>query len=288
MPVFHIVTDSGAAFAKADWLQQYPITVVPYKLTINGTTYRDTVDLAPEDAIQLMAESAQPASVKAPSIEEYAAVYTHLSHTADGIISLHTSRDLTASWDNARKAAAQVNDGTPITVIDSRTICAAQGLLVHATAQAATQTSDYAHLIQQARDAVDRLYSIYYVETLTFLQHNGLLSASRAILGTMLGIKPVLSTEDGQLIVIEKVKTQSQALEKLIEFIIEFDDLADAAIVQPNRSPTESTRALQDRLAAEYPDATIPMTVYSSILAALIGPQAYGVVVLEKHQIGTE
>jgi fatty acid-binding protein DegV len=117
-----------------------------------------------------------------------------------------------------------------------------------------------------------------------YLMQNKIMEASHSILGTMLGVKPVLTIEHGRLSAMEKVRTRIQAIERLVEFAIEFTNVDDAMIVQHKPFLTEQTRMLQDRLAIEFPGRTFPYMLYGPSLAALIGVDAIGLVMLE-HEI---
>jgi fatty acid kinase fatty acid binding subunit len=288
MTKIHVVSDSGARFSNPRLLQQYPVSILPYKLDIGSKHYREEIDLTAEEAMRLIKSQSKPPKLVAPSEEEYAELYSNLSRVYDVIISIHTSRELSKSWYNARRAAQRIGDSCEIAVIDSRTISAGQGMLVRVAGQAALDQLGAEEAIQKVRDAVDRVFSIYYVESLEYLHHNDIMSEARAILGTILNIKPIISVEDGQAIVTEKVRTRSQAIDRLVEFLTEFDDLDDAMIVQNRSHITEQARQLQDRLSMEFPGRHFPYTMYGIALAVILGGSATGVVVLESEIEGLD
>ncbi|MEO1645783.1 MAG: DegV family protein, partial [Chloroflexota bacterium] len=137
--------------------------------------------------------------------------------------------------------------------------------------------------VQKVRDAVDRVYSAYYVETLPYLQANNIMSESRTILSAMLKIRPIISIEEGKPVITEKARSKSQAIDRLTEFLVEFEDIDDAMIVQNRAHITEQARQLQDKLAMEFPGRHFPYTMYGLALAVLLGGDATGVMVLESE-----
>ena len=281
MPNIHIVTDSCACFVNEQVLRQHPITVVPNTITIDGKAYRENVDISPEDVLRLITQHPRSFTVSAPTAEDYAAVYRRLSRDHDAIISIHASRELYPCWQYARLAVQQLAGHCEIAVIDSQTIGAAQAMLTRVAGKAIQQQETLDNIIRIVRGAIERLYSIYYVETLDYLLKNKIMSASHTVLGTYLGIKPFLTLEEGHIALVEKVRTRTQAIDQMVEFILEFTDIEDIAILQHKAHLTEQTRLLQDRLMMEYPGQYFPYAVYNPSLAALIGPDATGVVVLE-------
>lgn len=278
----HVVTDSCACFV--NWqVADFPVTVVPNKIKIGNTTYLEGVDLSAEDALRMMAAQDEPVSIIAPTTAEYVDVYSRIARNYDAIISIHVSRELYPSWQNARNAVQQAAGNAEIAIIDSRTICAAQGMLVRFALKTYEQTQDFEDVIRAIRGAIERLYSVYYVETLDSLLRNKIMSASHSILGSMLGIKPFLTVEEGHITLIEKVRTRGQAVDQLVDFILEFAEVDDIALLQPKSQYSEHSRLVHDRLAVEYPKQHVPITVYNPSLAALLGTDAIGVVVLESE-----
>jgi DegV family protein with EDD domain len=114
-----------------------------------------------------------------------------------------------------------------------------------------------------------------------FLERSGRIGKAQAILGTMLNIKPILFMEDGDIIPLEKVKTTEKAIEKLFEFVTEFDNLEQTAIIQRNKQPNKEARNLKERLEQSFPKMNFPVIQYGADLATRIGPNALGVVVYE-------
>lgn len=283
MSRIHILTDTAATFGNPRLMQQYPLMVLPVSLEIGGNLYREGIDLNADEIMRLIGSRSTPPVIVPPTVPEYIAAYSRLLHISDAIISLHPSRELSRSYDNAREAARQVSGNRNIAVIDTRTIGAGQGMLARVAGEAILRSEDFSDIVYQVRGAIDRIYSAYYTETLHFLMHNDILSPSRATLGAYLKIKPCLSVEDGRMIVTEKVRTLSQAVDRLVEFLVEFEHLDDATILQHRMHISEQTRVLQDRLSVEFPGRHFPYSMYNATLASLIGVKAAGVVVLESE-----
>lgn len=279
-----IVTDSFAHFASQQFIHQNPmVTVVPNKISIAGKSYREGIDLLPEDGLRLMQHQPYAPLLTPPSEMEFAEVYGRLSRQCGGIISIHASREICASYDNALAAARQFAGNSPIAVIDSQNICAGQGMLVKAALKSIQKHARMDDMVREVRGAIERIYSTYYVESVAYLQQNKIMSASHSSLSALLGVKPFLSVEHGHLNLTEKVRTRAQAIDRLVEFVTEFSDIEDVVILQHKTYMSEQTRMIQDRLAVDFPNRHFPYTLYSASLASLIGTDATGVVILEKE-----
>jgi fatty acid kinase fatty acid binding subunit len=276
----HIVTDSSAH-------GQLPpnVTVVPNTIIVQGKSYREGTDLNAEDALRLFAHQPYAPLVQVPSVNDYLDVYDRLAREYEAIISIHASRDILPGWQNARAAAQQVMGRCEIAVIDSRTISAGQAILVRLAARILAAGEPFEEIERVLRGAIERIYSVYYVETTEYLMQNHIMSPSHSILGMMLNLKPILTVEEGHLVPMEKVRTRVQAIERLVEFVVEFTELEDVVVVQHKPGLTEQTRMLYERLSVEFPNRHFPSTLYGASLAALIGIEATGVVILETPEL---
>lgn len=274
-----IVTDSCAH-------GQLPanITVVANTLSLQGKTYREGVDLSPEEALKLFSRQPYAPLIHVPTQEDYLAIYERLARDADAILSIHASREILASWQNARAAAKQMAGRCEVEVIDSRTISAGQGILVRLAAKSLEGGASFEETVRVLRGAVERIYSVYYVESTEFLMQNQIMSPSHSILGMMLNLKPVLTVEEGRLAPMEKVKTRTQAIDRIAEFAVEFLAFDDAVVVQHRAGGNDPSRMLYDRLNADFPNQQFPNTLYGASLAALIGTEATGLVILESEE----
>jgi DegV family protein with EDD domain len=128
---------------------------------------------------------------------------------------------------------------------------------------------------------IPHIYIVFYVDQMDYLERGSRVGRAQAILGTMLNVKPLLFVEDGEIIPLEKVRSHEKAIEKLFEFVAEFSELEQAAIVQRSLNPTEETDMLIERLEQIFPDIKFPIIQYGPVLASHIGPSAMGVVVYE-------
>jgi DegV family protein with EDD domain len=280
-----IVTDSSAHFHNPDVVDRYGIHVVPMTIHMGNQTFQEGVDLDPDTFFRLANHDGSAAQLSAPSVETYADLYSRLNQDADQIISLHMSHSMSDSWGNALKASKTLLGRCEIAVINSLTASVGLAMLVEAAAQMAETGASLDDIVRMVRAMVSHVYTVFYVDKLDYLRHNGLLSEAQTILGTMLDIKPFLTIEEGELIPMEKVRTQAQAIDKLVEFVAEFSGLEKLVILNNTPYPTERTRQLQDRLAAEFPGRHFPVVMYGPSLATMIGAHGMGVVVHENPDV---
>jgi DegV family protein with EDD domain len=280
-----VVTDSSAHFYNPDVVGRYGIHVIPMTIHMGHQSFQEGVDLDSSTFFHLANHDGPAATLSAPSVEVYADLYSRLNQETDQVISLHMSRAMSASWENALRASKTLLGRCEIAVINSLTTSVALAMLVEAAAQMAETGTDLEEVVRMVRAMIGHVYTVFFVEKLDYLRHHGLLSEAQTILGTMLDIKPFLTIEEGELIPMEKVRTQAQAIDKLVEFVSEFSELEKLVILHNTPYPTERTRQLQDRLAVEFPGQHFPTMMYGPSLATLIGTDGMGVVVYENPDV---
>jgi len=283
-----IVTDSSAQFLDPTVVDRYGITVVPHTILLGSRAFREGIDIEPQAFFQLVRQTEFPARLMAPSADDFTAVFKRLNRETDQILAITMSRHMSQAWENALRASKALLGRCDIVPLDSTTTSVGLALLVEQAAQAAEDGATLDDIVHLIRSLLPHVYSVFYVDSLTYLRHNNLLSEAQVLLGTMLDIKPFLTIENGELIAMEKVRSQAQAIEKLIEFVAEFSELQHLVILTNALLPAERTRLLLEHLAMEFPDRSFPQVLYQPSLVALIGPDGYGVVVQEEAEAGEE
>jgi DegV family protein with EDD domain len=285
MPHVLIVTDSGAAFPDRAALGLGNLTIIPNRVTLHERTGYEGTDFTARELWEVARTQHGALQFAAPSAQEYYRLFQAGAAQFDAILSIHTSAQMSASFANAQRAAERLAGSCPIALIDSRTMSVSQGLVVQAAVAASRTAPNFDALVRYTRAVAARVFAIYYVESTEAMLANHMLTAEHSILSSMLGVKPMLTFDEGHLVTTGKARTRSQVVEQLIEFASGFDSVEQAVIVQPESAQrSETTRLLINRLADLFPGQPITLCSYSPSLAALIGAQAGGLVILSAER----
>lgn len=222
MSEFVLVTDSSADLSE-EMVQAIRVPVLPLRFTIQGQTYRnypDNREMDPALFYDMLraGELATTAALNPNDFEE--ALEPYLKDGKDVLI-LAFSSGLSTTFNSSRLAVEELQEKYPqrkIYTVD--TLCASmgQGLLVWLAAQ----KRDAGASIEEVRDWVEEnklhLCHQFTVSDLHFLKRGGRISATTAVVGSMLQIKPVLHVDDeGHLINIGKARGRSASLKALVD-----------------------------------------------------------------------
>lgn len=276
-----IVTDATVRFSIPNFASNNVVTISPISVQcgpvhipegpeVNLASLRNTLEACSPDMY-----------VESTSVDTFTGIYQALNKETNQVIAIHGSSGLSNTYEHALQASHQFRGRMDIQVIDSQSISIGLGLLVQNAAQAALRGESFDAIIRQVRGMITRMYAVMFLEDLFFLERNNLVSRSQAILGNMLGIVPFLTIEDGYLIPMEKVRSRIRAVEKLIEFVSEFSDLAHMGLIQAGTGETEETQGIFDRLRTIYPSTPFSINSYGPAFSSMVGFDCLGAIVLE-------
>jgi DegV family protein with EDD domain len=287
----HIVADSALrlpsavneGISDAEVAEELDITIVPLTVQIEGEVFRDGIDLDHEELLLRMASERVRPTIVGPTERDFRRVYGRVTRRTDQILSLHSSARLSLVRREAQRATANFMGRYDIAVVDSETFSMGLGILAEGAARLANDSMPLSAIVRHIRGMLRSIYISLTTDTLDYLEHSGLISASQAILGTMLDNKPSLAVERGKIVPMEKVIGRDDAIGKLADFANEFPHIEKMAILQSTPYATEETEMLRDDIEVVAADGQLPVLLYGPLLASHVGPDAMGMLVYEGY-----
>lgn len=273
MPVV-VVTDSSASLDRA-LVEQLGVQVVPLHVLLGDLQLAEGVDEIPAD----LGGGSITTSAASPGELRTAYVRALERSDGDGVVAVHISRHLSATWKSARQSADEFGDD--VRVVDSRSAGLGTGYVALAAARAAQTGSGLEQVYQTAVDVAERARCFIAVDKLDQLRRGGRISTTQALLGTALVTKPLLHVVDGKLALREKVRTSSKVLRKLADTAVSAAGADGAAVAVQHYGAAERARALTDELRQRIPSISeLTVTEFGPTLAIHLGTGAVGVVVV--------
>ncbi len=266
-----IVTDSSADLPTS-LIEELGITVVPLYVRFGEEVYRDRVDISEDEFYQrLQHDPVHPNTIQ-PTPQDFTAVYQKLSREADGIVSIHISNKLSGTLNSALQGKELVDKGCPIEVIDSRATTMGLGLIDVVAARAAMAGKALPEVVEEVQKTIPDIHFLALFDTLKYLLLGGRIGKAKALLGSILNVKPMLTLRDGEVLPAGQVRTRSKGIERLIDFARNTADIQDLAIVY-NTTPDEA-RALAERIGPIFTKGKISLARIGPTLGVHMGPGA--------------
>lgn len=274
-----IVTDSSAFLPRAELIAELGIEVLPLTVRIGGQSYPERINATDDVFMRRMTQNSRNVFVDPPSVGQVRRFFERISQSTDRIACIHVSSALNDVSQVVQEAAQSFVGRQRIVVLDTATTSIGLGLIVEAAARAAAEDAPFPEIVRIVRGMIPHMYALLFSDSLEHLEAWGRLGPAQTFLGSMLGLKPLSTMEDGDLLPIEKVRNYQRAVDKLYDFIIEFSHIEKMFLLQ-NDFETEAAQLLE-RLEIAFPGREFPVVGYSPSLAVHIGPKALGVVVYE-------
>jgi DegV family protein with EDD domain len=274
-----VVTDS-TAYLPGEVAERYSVRTVPLHVYVDGAEQFDEPVFGPADLAAAFARKRRVTTSGATS-EELARQYEEaLGSGADGVVSIHLSRQLSGTWEAARFAAQEV-DPKRVHIVDSQSTAMGLGFPVLAAANAAEEGASLAEVESTAAAVAARTTTLFSVQTLDYLRRGGRIGTAAALLGTALAIKPLLHVRNGKIEALEKVRTTSRAMARLVEIAVREAGSGAVAVAVHHMAASERAGELAERLRASLPnclDCTV--SEVGAVIGAHIGPGSVGLVLL--------
>ncbi|HEV7464727.1 MAG TPA: DegV family protein [Candidatus Dormibacteraeota bacterium] len=217
MPV-RLVCDSTADLSDAD-RDAGRVIVVPLKVIFGEESLIDGVDIDAARFYERMRNSTRNPTTSQPTPAEFEAAFRDAA--ADGSSVVCTT--LSAEMSGTHGAAVQAREAVPeldVHVVDTRTVAIGHNAIVRAAVEAAAQGRTAAEIVELIQGIIPRQRSIFTVDTLEYLRRGGRIGGARALLGSVLNIKPVLQVAGGRIEAHDRVRTYQRALDRIASEVI--------------------------------------------------------------------
>ena len=269
-----IVLDSTADFPEAP--KRFPNwRVVPLYVLFGDESYRDYVELAPEEFYARLRSSQRLPTTSQPTPGDFLQTYEELG-AYERIYSLHLSAVLSGTYQSATTAAATLGDDK-VRVVDSETASAAiamLGLAIQLRLDRGTTDDELDALIRRFRDEA---HLIFTVDTLEFLRRGGRIGRASAWAGQLLHVKPILTIER-EVIPLKRVRGNQKAMQEFIRaFTSTTEDVPTLKVGIAHADAPGRAEQLRKMVRHERPQAEIELiTTLGAVVGTHAGPGTVG------------
>lgn len=216
-----LVTDSTCDLDQ-ELLEKYQVNILPININFGDNHYLDKVTIHPEQFYKLLEE--YPVYPRSSQVNEKAFinVFSHLSSHYDSIIAIHLSEKLSGTFFSAQRAAQTISKefGKPISVINSRNLSGALGLIILRTAKAIEEGYSHDQIVTMTEKWISNTRMFVSVKTLKYLIKGGRLSAAKGLIARLLNVNPIITIdESGKAVMFDKAFNQRSNMDKVMGHI---------------------------------------------------------------------
>jgi DegV family protein with EDD domain len=273
-----VVTDSVSDLPPA-LAADFGISIVPAKVLFGTEQFSDGVDITTDEFFRRLTSSAKLPTTSQPSVGDFVQVFDSVGENADGIVCVTVSSQVSGTYNSAVQAREQTAAACPIEIVDSMQASMGQGLVALATARSAQSGADLSAVVDAANDALARAHLLGLLDTLEYLQKGGRIGRARALVGTLLKVKPIITVQDGVVHEFGKERTRAKGLAKMREFAEQQAPLEEASVMYTTSDA--GLEGLTSALTDALPTGKRPVIArMGPVLGTYVGPNAVGLALL--------
>ncbi len=274
-----IVADT-TGYLPPEIVNELGIELVSLYVQLEGEQRRESEITDYDEFYERLRESGDSVTTSQPSVGDFVAAYEPLLAAGRDVVSVHISAGISGTHEAAGQARERLisegKGGERIHTIDSRSAAGGTGLALLTAARSAARGEPVEEVVRRTEAAVDGLKIWFSLETLEYLRRGGRIGAARAMIGTTLRIKPILTFTE-EVTPVEQVRTRSRAVARLIDYARQrHGDGADAWCVQHIRD-TDSAEQMVEACRPIFGREPLFVSEVGPVLGAHGGPGMIGV-----------
>ena len=273
-----IVTDSTSDLPP-EVAKELGITVVPAYVHFGSQSFRDGVDITPEQIYERMLSGPVHPTTSSPAPGDFTDVYNRLSGETDEIVCLTVTSKQSAIYEAAMTGKQSFKGKSRVEVIDSQSVTMGLGLIAMLAAREARSGKTIDDVLAAVRSAIPRTHGMATLDTIKYVVKGGRLGRGSGLLGSLVKVKPLLEIKDGWIRLSGVTRTRSVGMERLRQCAMRHLPIEDAAVVHGNAF--REAESLAERIRSASPQIRPVIAKLGSALGVHGGPQTLVVVVRE-------
>lgn len=269
----HIVTDSSCDLTEIETTTN-SIGVVPLSIRFGDEEFIDREDLSADAFYAKMASTGLLPETAAPSPGRFEQAFRGAAAVgANAVVCINLSGELSATVQSARNAATAVAGDIDVRVIDSRSLTGGLGTMVLEAATAARNGADVEAVVALVESMIPRTEIYGGLDTLENLKKGGRIGSAKALLGSMLSMKPIIHIADGAVEEAGKQRTRKRSLEWMRDQLFAEGTVEKLSILHGQAPDID---AFLDMISERYPREQIRLGTIGAVIGTHGGPGVIG------------
>ena len=274
-----IITDSTSDIPESI-VSDLDIEVVPLNIHIGQDNFKHGVDIGTDEFYAKLLTGSELPKTSQPSPGEFLEVYRKCLDDSDAIVSIHVTSKLSGTYNSAIQAKSELSTNKKIEIIDSATVSMALGLIVIRAATIAKDGGNLEEVLKEIEDCCNNTEVLVVLDTLEYLEKGGRIGKARALIGSILSLKPILTVEEGIVGTFGKARTFTKAMNTLEEAIKGFAPVSDAAVFYSTDKSIADD--MVDRMSGIVQPDKLVISRIGPTVGTYAGPKAIAVAVIKK------
>jgi DegV family protein with EDD domain len=258
---------------------QYGIGIVPISICFGDKVYKDWLEITPTQAYELFLKDPKLFKTSPASPGYYLEAYREASDQANDVLCITLSSKLSTGYEMACVAKEQAKTELPqssIEVLDSQTVTAAQGFIALAAARAAAEGKGLAEVVKVAEEIRDKATFLVLVDTIRHVYRTGRIPKIAAQIGSVLNIKPILTTSSGLVRFTGAVINRKRGINRILKMMRDKVGHSPVHVAVMHAYVPDEAERLKERISAEFNCVELWLTEFSPVMGYATGTGTLG------------
>jgi DegV family protein with EDD domain len=264
-----IVTDSGSDIPR-DLAKKLGIAIVPVYIHFGDMAYKDGIDIGPDELYKRLVEGPVYPTTTQPKPVDFAEVYTALAKDAEAIVSIHLPTKVSGTYNAALQGLEMAKPKCEVHILDSSSVSVGISLIVVAAAEVANKGGKVKEILKETENNISKTQIRGLLDTLQYLLKGGRITKTRALVGTLLNVKPIVTMRHGELVQAAMARSYARGIDQVFDFVKKYPNLREVGIA--NSTVPDEAKALRERIASVIDEKHILMTRLGAGLGVHGGP----------------
>jgi DegV family protein with EDD domain len=279
MARIRVVTDSACDLS-ADLAASTGVTVVPLSIRFGSEEFVDGSTLSTDEFWSRCKASSVLPETSAPSPGAFQGAFVAAADDGyDGVLCINLSSEVSATYQAATAAAKTVDDRIPVRTVDSRSLTMGLGLMALEAAELAAGGATLDELVDRVTGLIPRTQVYGVVDTLEHLEKGGRIGGARALLGSLLSIKPVVTLIDGRVEEESKQRTRARSLRYLADKARDSPPISRMAVCNGAAPDIDEVLGLLESVPSDHP---LVVTDLGPVVGTHTGPGTVGLCIVTR------
>ena len=218
--LFKIIIDSACDLPKKI-IEKFDIDILPFKIYIDNREYKDGININTKDVYKSMRNGKFPRTAQV-SPTTFNKTFTNYARKGTSCLYIAFSSQLSGTFQTGIMVAKKVKKQFPdfdINIIDSKCGSTAIGLAAKKAAEMIESGHSKTDIIETVKFYTQHLEHIFTLDNLKYLQHGGRINKTKAFIGNILNIKPILNLQNGKICLLKKVRGKKRVLDNIMKIM---------------------------------------------------------------------
>ncbi len=278
-----VITDSVACLTR-ELVEQYGIRIAPLTLYFENKTYRDWVDITPDEAYKLFLKDPDAFKTSGSDPLEWMEACRAASRETDSVVCITLSSKLSVVYNSVLDVKKRLKDEIPklsIEVVDSKTVTAAEGFVALAAARAAEEGKSLPEVGKAAEEMRDRVALVAFMDTIRHIYRTGRIPKIAALAGSVLNIRPVLTVSGGVVRFMGAARSRERGIKRMLKTMREKVGENPVHVAVMHAFAREEGEKLKERVASEFDCVELWLTGFSPVMGYATGTGTLGLAFYE-------